>query len=626
VIDWGAVARIVHVPAVVVWIGGVWMLTTILLPAIADKAPAEFARRKIIPRSRNVYARGCFGIAKPDATALLPHRANSFHQKGGRRMEGTARPRPELEPPSATSGSRAAAGRVWLAASLGTVFVWYDFYVFVALALDFAGLLFPQAHTVAALLFACGAATAGFLVRPIGALFFGRSGDLTGRQYPLRITILVMGFGTALTGLLPTFAAAGWVAPGLLVLLRLLQGFAAGGETGGAAVYLAEYAPAERRGLVASLVPSATIAGLVLALLAIWAVHAAMPPAAFAAWGWRLPFLLAAPALLPAFLLRWRLKESPVFVRIQMEGRTARAPLLESFFRTPQSKHLLPVLFGVVAGQGVVWFTGLVYAPLFLTVALHLNVQSAIFLVAAALMIGTPFFLLFGWLSDRIGRLKIILAGCLLAALTYFPLFYELARAADPDLAAFRAETNIAIAADDCRWLVVADFRPKLSACARARMFFLTSGLNFVSRPAEPGNDMVITIGNTRIAGFDPAKMNAALAAQGYKKRPEPAKIHWGLTLFWLVILTIYAGMVSAPLGAYLADLFPARLRYTSVSFSFHFGNGWFGGLLPLFAAVLTADQGNLCSGLWYPVGVAVMGFVVGLLFLPETSGIHLRL
>ncbi|MBX5472606.1 MAG: MFS transporter [Acetobacteraceae bacterium] len=523
-------------------------------------------------------------------------------------MEEKARPRLEFETVSAV---------------LGSAFEWYDVCAFVTLAPDFAGFLFPENHPAASLLSVYAAATAGFLVRPFGALFFGRIGDSEGRPYPLRITILVMGLGTAFTGLLPAFASAGWAAPVLLVLLRLLQGFAAGGEAGGAAVYLAEYAPAARRGLAASLVPSAATVGLALALLAVWAAHAALPSAALAAWGWRLPFLLAAPALLPAFLLRRRLKESPVFVRIQAAGSTAHAPLLESFFHAPH-KHLLPVLFGAAAGQGVVWFTGLVYAPLFLIVALHLDFQSAGLIVAAALVIGTPFFLFFGWLSDRIGRLKIILAGCLLAAMTYFPLFYELAQAVAPELAAFRAETKIAIAADTCRLHAFVGAWPKLPACAQVKGFFVASGLNFASLPAEPGKEVAVTIGHSHITGFDAPKIKAALAAQGYPERPDPAKIHRGLTLLWLAILIIYAAMVSAPLGAYLAELFPARIRYTSVSFPYHLGNGWFGGLLPFLAAGLTADQGNLCFGLWYPVGVAVMSFAVGLLFLPETNEIPL--
>ena len=540
-------------------------------------------------------------------------------------MSNTTAAGPHFEVAPSIRISRAEERRVIIGSAVGTVFEWYDFYIFATLAPFFAGLFFPKGNDTAALLSAFAAYAVGFLVRPFGAIVFGRVGDMVGRKYTFLVTILVMGFGTFLTGVMPTYAAIGWASPIILVVLRLLQGLALGGEYGGAATYVAEHAPANGRGLATSWIQTTATVGLFVALFVIWAVRAMMAPGEFAAWGWRIPFLLSVVLLLISLYIRLRLNESPVFARMKSEGRASKAPLTESFLHYPNNKYVLLALLGATAGQGVVWYTGQFYALFFLTIALHLDYKSAYFLVGAALLAGTPFFLFFGWLSDRIGRLKIILAGRLIAALTFIPLFGALTRAINPDLAAFQANTKITVAADACDFHVFVGPWSKFTDCDRAKDQLTKAGLNFTSIPAEADKPVVVTIGDTRIEGADAAKINAALAAAGYKDKPDPAKIDWAMAFLWLFIMLIYVTMVYGPMAAYLVELFPAKIRYTSMSFPYHIGNGWFGGMLPLLATAMVAYHGNIYYGLWYPIVVALVSFVIGLLFLHETRNVDIH-
>ncbi|HEX9940857.1 MAG TPA: MFS transporter [Thermoanaerobaculia bacterium] len=508
--------------------------------------------------------------------------------------------------------------KVILASSLGTVFEWYDFYLYATLAPFFAGLFFPKGNDTAALLSAFATYAAGFLVRPFGALVFGRLGDLVGRKYTFMLTILVMGASTFAVGLLPTYASLGIVAPVLLVTLRLLQGLALGGEYGGAATYVAEHAPGNRRGYATSWIQTTATLGFFLSLLVIGLCRARMSPDAFSDWGWRLPFLVSLVLLFFSVYIRLRLKESPVFARMKAQGKGSRSPLKDSFFRYPNNKYVLLALFGATAGQGVVWYTGQFYALFFLTITLKLDFLRAYTLVGLSLLIGTPFFLVFGALSDRIGRLRIILAGCLLAALTYFPLFKALTRAVNPALAEFQRSHPVSVAAADCNFHVFVGPRTRFSDCDKAKDFLTRSGLSFSSQPAAAGQPVTTRIGNTVLAGWNEDEYKAALATEGYPATIDAARINYPLTLLILVIMVLYVTMVYGPIAAFLVELFPTRIRYTSMSFPYHIGNGWFGGLLPLLATAMVARAGDIYYGLWYPVIVSLLTVVIGALFLRD--------
>ncbi len=516
--------------------------------------------------------------------------------------------------------------KVIFASSLGTVFEWYDFYLYATLAPFFARLFFPPENETAALLSAFATYAAGFLVRPFGAIVFGRIGDLVGRKYTFLVTILVMGFSTFAVGLLPTFAAIGWLAPILLVSLRLLQGLALGGEYGGAATYVAEHAPYNGRGRATSWIQTTATLGFFLSLLVIGLCRVLMPPADFTDWGWRLPFLVSLALLIFSVYIRLKLNESPVFQRMKAEGRGSKAPLTDSFLRYPNNKYVLLALLGATAGQGVVWYTGQFYALFFLTITLKLDYLTAYTMIAIALLIGTPFFIVFGALSDRIGRLKIILAGCVIAAVTYFPLFQGLTNAVNPDLARFQASTPITVAASDCSVHLGVGPWSRFTTCDRAKDFLTKSGLSFRSVPAEPGKDVVTTIGATRLEGFDAAAYTAALRAQGYPPgSADTSKINWPVAMGILVLMLIYVTMVYGPIAAFLVELFPTAIRYTSMSLPYHIGNGWFGGMLPLLATALVAWSGDIYYGLWYPIVVAVMTAVIGALFLRDTKDVDIH-
>src|SRR3954470_5188621 len=516
--------------------------------------------------------------------------------------------------------------RVIFASSLGTVFEWYDFYLYAVLAPFFAALFFPPGNQTAALLSAFAAYAAGFLVRPFGALFFGRIGDLVGRKYTFLVTIIVMGFSTFAVGLLPTYATVGWFAPILMVSLRLLQGLALGGEYGGAATYVAEHAAPGRRGYDTSWIQTTATLGLFLALLVIYLCRSNMDTKTFAEWGWRIPFWVSIILLIFSVYIRLKLHESPIFQQMKAEGKGSKSPLTDSFFKYPNNKYVLLALLGATAGQGVVWYTGQFYALFFLTITLKLDYVSAYTLIGLSLLIRTPFFIVFGWLSDRIGRLKIILAGCAIAALTYFPLFAGLTHYINPGLEEFQAKTPITVTADPstCHFHIFVGPWSTFSDCDRTKDFLTKQGLSFKSANGAPGSGVVTQIGGgadaAKVEGPDQKVLAAALQKAGHSATPDKSRINWVMAEVILVIMVIYVTMVYGPIAAFLVELFPVRIRYTSMSLPYHIGNGWFGGMLPLTATAMVAATGDIYFGLWYPISVALMTLVIGTLFLKEVK------
>ena len=515
---------------------------------------------------------------------------------------------------------------VIFASSLGTIFEWYDFYLYAVLAPFFAALFFPAGNDTAALLSAFVTYAAGFLIRPFGAIIFGRIGDLVGRKYTFLVTIMVMGSATFLVGVLPTYASIGWLSPILLVSLRLLQGLALGGEYGGAATYVAEHARPHERGYSTSWIQTTATLGLLLALILIALCRGNMVAKDFAEWGWRIPFLISIILLVFSVYIRLRLNETPIFQKMVQEGKGSKAPLTESFFHYPNNKYVLLALLGATAGQGVVWYTGQFYALFFLVITLKVDYITAYELIGLSLVIGTPFFIVFGWLSDRIGRLKIILAGCAIAAITYFPLFAGLTHYTNPDLEAFADKNPITVTADQttCNLHIFVGPWSKFSDCDRAQDFLTKSGLSFkiVSTPGLKSADL--DVAGTKVQGWDAAKWQGALDAKSYPKSADPKKVNWFMTELILVIMVIYVTMVYGPIAAFLVEMFPTQIRYTSMSLPYHIGNGWFGGMLPLLATAVVAATGNIYSGLWYPIGVSVMTLVIGLLFLRDTKGVDI--
>jgi MFS family permease len=520
--------------------------------------------------------------------------------------------------------SKSEERRVIFASSLGTVFEWYDFYLYATLAPFFAALFFPSGNDTAALLSAFATYAAGFLVRPFGALVFGRIGDLVGRKYTFLVTIVVMGFSTFAVGLLPTFQTIGWGAPILLVSLRLLQGLALGGEYGGAATYVAEHAPQNQRGYDTAWIQTTATLGFFLSLAVIYMCRFTgwIAPADFAQWGWRIPFLVSLILLIFSIYIRLKLNESPVFQRMKAEGKGSKAPLRDSFLKYPNNKYVLLALLGATAGQGVVWYTGQFYALFFLIITLKLDGATTYTLIAISLLIGTPFFIVFGALSDKIGRLKIILAGCLIAAVTYFPLFKALTHYVNPALETFQTTTPVTVAAKDCAFHVFVTPFTKYSECDRAKDFLTKLGLSFTSTdlPASSPDNVVVKIGSTELNGWDEKRAAETLKAAGYPAAADKSKINYPMTLLILVIMMIYVTMVYGPIAAFLVELFPTRIRYTSMSLPYHIGNGWFGGMLPLLATAMVAASGDIYYGLWYPIVVALMTVVIGVLFLRDNK------
>ncbi len=516
----------------------------------------------------------------------------------------------------------AAHRRVIFASSLGTVFEWYDFYLYGTLAVFFSALFFPPGNDTAAFLASLATFGAGFAVRPIGALVFGRIGDLIGRKYTFLITIVVMGLATALVGVLPTYSQIGIWAPVLLVGLRLAQGLALGGEYGGAATYVAEHAPRGKRGYYTSWIQTTATLGFFLSLAVILACRLGFGEEAFRDWGWRVPFLLSVVLLGVSVYIRLKLQESPVFVEMKAEGKLSRAPLTESFGRWQNARIVLLALFGATAGQGVVWYTGQFYALFFLLNTLKLDFKSAYLLIAGALLIGTPFFVWFGKLSDRVGRKRIMVAGCLLAALTFIPIFKGLTLSVNPALAEFEARAAITVAGEDCRFRV---FAKPATPCDQARDLLTKAGVSYETLPPESGQSVVTTIAGTRLEGYDEAHYREALLAAGHPDAADPARVNWVVTLLLLTVLMLYVTMVYGPIAAYLVELFPSRIRYSSMSLPYHIGNGWFGGFLPFLAAALVVLTGNVYYGLWYPIAVAAISGLIGLFWLKETKDVDLR-
>ena len=529
---------------------------------------------------------------------------------------------------AAHSGAKEFSGeekKVIFASSLGTVFEWYDFYLYATLAPFFAALFFPKGNDTAALMSAFATYAAGFLVRPFGALVFGRVGDLVGRKYTFLVTILVMGFSTAAVGFLPTYESIGWAAPIMLVLLRLLQGLALGGEYGGAATYVAEHAPHNKRGYDTSWIQTTATLGFFLSLAVIGGARLMMDPKEFASWGWRLPFVVSIILLIFSVYIRLKLSESPVFTAMKAEGKGSKQPLTDSFLKYPNNKYVLLALLGATAGQGVVWYTGQFYALFFLSITLKVDYLTTYTLIGIALLIGTPFFVVFGSLSDKIGRLKIIMAGCLLAALTYFPLFQALTHYVNPALEKYAASTPINVTASDCNFQLFVGPWSKFSDCDKARDFLTKQGLSFTSTAAPTGSPLVTHLGAIELKGWDEKAYNEALKTSGYPGPADKNAINWPMSLLVLFIMLIYVTMVYGPIAAFLVEMFPTNIRYTSMSLPYHIGNGWFGGMLPLTATAMVAATGDIYYGLWYPIVVAVITLVVGTLFLSETKDRDIR-
>jgi MFS family permease len=519
--------------------------------------------------------------------------------------------------------------KVIAASSLGTVFEWYDFYLYGLLASIISSQFFSGVNETTAFILALAAFAAGFAVRPFGALVFGRIGDIVGRKNTFLVTMGLMGLSTFAVGLLPSYASIGVAAPLLLVALRLIQGLALGGEYGGAAIYVAEHAPEGKRGLYTSFIQTTATLGLFAALLVVIGLRTWMGEEAFAAWGWRLPFLLSAILLGVSLWIRLQLQESPVFRQMKEEGTTSKAPLTEAFGRWRNLRWVLVALLGAVAGQAVVWYTGQFYALFYLERILKVDGGTANILIATALAIGTPFFIFFGWLSDKVGRKPIIMAGCGLAAVLYFPLFGALTAAANPALAEAQERTPVTVAADPATCSVQFDPIGNESfdetGCDIAKSALAKAGIPYANEEtAGGGTAALVTIGERQIAVTPgdadvAAELTDALEEANYPIRADPARLNTVLVVAILTVLVLLVTMVYGPIAALLVELFPSRIRYTAMSLPYHIGNGWFGGFLPTIAFAMVAATGDIYAGLWYPVGVAVLTLVVGLLFLPET-------
>jgi MFS family permease len=576
--------------------------------------------------------------------------------------------------------------KVIFASSLGTVFEWYDFYLYGSLAAIIAKQFFAGLDPTSAFIFALLAFAAGFIVRPFGALVFGRLGDMIGRKYTFLVTILIMGLSTFIVGILPNYASIGVAAPVILIVLRLLQGLALGGEYGGAATYVAEHSPHGKRGAYTAWIQTTATLGLFLSLMVILGTRTFTGEEAFAQWGWRVPFIVSIALLAISVWIRLSMNESPAFKKMKEEGKTSKAPLTESFGQWKNLKIVILALIGLTAGQAVVWYTGQFYALFFLTQSLKVDGATANILVAASLIIGTPFFVVFGTLSDKIGRKPIIMAGCLIAALTYFPLFKALTEAANPDLAKAQASSKVVVEADpaECSF----QFNPTgtakfTSSCDIAKQQLAAGSVSYENVVAPAGTTAVIKVGDKVVSSYNASKVSdediaaakagaakkledlkaaaakeedvkkaadtvasfekdakaatvaakaaamkaglgAALKEAGYPTKADPAKLDKVKIVAILTILVIYVTMVYGPIAAMLVEMFPTRIRYTSMSLPYHIGNGWFGGLLPTTAFAIVAQTGNMYNGLWYPIIIATMTFVVGMLFVKETKDVDI--
>ena len=564
--------------------------------------------------------------------------------------------------------------KVIFASSLGTVFEWYDFYLYGSLAAIIAKQFFSGLDEGSAFIFALLAFAAGFIVRPFGAIFFGRLGDMIGRKYTFLVTILIMGVSTFIVGILPNYASIGVAAPVILIILRLLQGLALGGEYGGAATYVAEHAPAGQRGAYTAWIQTTATLGLFLSLMVILGTRTIVGEEAFADWGWRVPFLVSVIMLIISVYIRLSMNESPAFVKMKSEGKTSKNPLSESFGQWKNLKIVILALFGLVMGQAVVWYSGQFYALFFLTQALKVDGATANIMVAISLIIGTPFFVIFGTLSDKIGRKPLILAGCLLAVVTYFPVFKALTKAANPDLYAAQESAKVTVTADpaECSF----QFNPTgtkkfTSSCDIAKQRLASASVSYDNVVAPAGTPAVIKVGETvvnvkysadeiaaakakaeeKLAALNAAEpkdakaieaatksvkdlsnektagatllsanLGAALKAANYPAKADMAKFDKVTVVIILTYLVLLVTMVYGPIAAMLVEMFPTRIRYTSMSLPYHIGNGWFGGLMPTTAFAIVAQTGNMYNGLWYPIIIAGATVVIGGLFVKETK------
>ncbi|MDB5775678.1 MAG: hypothetical protein JWP38_1811 [Herbaspirillum sp.] len=538
-----------------------------------------------------------------------------------------------------TRGINAEERKVILASSLGTVFEWYDFYLYGSLAAIIAKQFFAGTDPNTAFIFALLAFAAGFIVRPFGALVFGRLGDMIGRKYTFLITIVIMGSATFIVGILPNYASIGLAAPVILIALRILQGLALGGEYGGAATYVAEHAPHDKRGAFTSWIQTTATLGLFLSLLVILGVRTSIGEEAFADWGWRIPFLVSVILLGVSVWIRLSMNESPAFARMKAEGKTSKAPLTEAFARWGNLKIVILALIGLTAGQAVVWYTGQFYSLFFLTQSLKVDGATANILIALSLLIVTPFFVIFGTLSDKIGRKPIIMAGCLIAALTYFPIFQGLTHFANPALEAAQTNAPVIVTADPstCQF----QFNPTgtkkfTSSCDIVKAKLSAASVNYENVAGAPGSLATVKIGDKTMTSYDAAGLSKEEAAAkdkafskelsddiknaGYPSKADPEQMNKPMVLLLLCILVLYVTMVYGPIAAMLVEMFPTRIRYTSMSMPYHIGNGWFGGLLPTTAFALVAYKGDIYFGLWYPIVIAAATFIIGMLFVKETK------
>ncbi|MEG0859499.1 MAG: MFS transporter [Pseudomonas sp.] len=524
------------------------------------------------------------------------------------------------------SNSRREERKIIFASSLGTVFEWYDFFLYGALAAVISKQFFAGVNDTTAFIFALMAFAAGFLVRPFGALVFGRLGDMIGRKYTFLVTIVLMGLSTFAVGLLPTYASIGIAAPIILVILRMLQGLALGGEYGGAATYVAEHAPAGKRGFHTGFIQSTATLGLLLSLLVVLGSRY-ISGDQFEVWGWRLPFLLSIVLLAISTWIRMSMHESPAFVKMKAQGKISKAPIRESFGSWANLKIVLTALFSINAGQAVTFYTAQFYVLFFLTQMLKMDPAQANTLLIISVVIGAPFFVFFGWLSDRIGRKPILMLGLLLATLLYFPLFKALSHYANPQIDAASRQSPIVVMADpqSCTFQFDPVGKARFdSPCDKAKTFLVKQGLPYSSESAAAGSEVVVTVGDQRINGFDEVALRAAIDKAGYPAKADPASVNETMVVVLIVAMILIATMTYGPLAAVMVELFPTRIRYTSMSLPYHIGNGWFGGFLPTVSFALVVYTGDIFYGLWYPVLITGISLVVGLFCLKETRDVDI--
>ncbi|KJK06801.1 MULTISPECIES: MFS transporter [Pseudomonas] len=524
------------------------------------------------------------------------------------------------------SNSRREERKIIFASSLGTVFEWYDFFLYGALAAVISKQFFAGVNDTTAFIFALMAFAAGFLVRPFGALVFGRLGDMIGRKYTFLVTIVLMGVSTFAVGLLPTYASIGIAAPIILVILRMLQGLALGGEYGGAATYVAEHAPAGKRGFHTGFIQSTATLGLLLSLVVVLGSRY-ISGDQFEVWGWRLPFLLSIVLLAISTWIRMSMHESPAFVKMKAQGKASKAPIRESFGSWPNLKVVLTALFSINAGQAVTFYTAQFYVLFFLTQMLKMDPAQANTLLIISVVIGAPFFVFFGWLSDRVGRKPILMLGLLLATLLYFPLFKALSHYANPQIDAASRQAPIVVMADpqSCTFQFDPVGKARFdSPCDKAKTFLVKQGLPYSSESVPAGTELVVTVGDQRINGFDEAALRAAIDKAGYPAKADPAAVNETMVVVLIVAMILIATMTYGPLAAVMVELFPTRIRYTSMSLPYHIGNGWFGGFLPTVSFALVVYTGDIFYGLWYPVLITGVSLVVGLFCLKETRDVDI--